>query len=95
MSNFKVGEVLVGQNHVLMPERNGMECVVVGSLRTSEAKDILGNVTVAARYEVLWVDGRHTLAKPSYLRRKKPPTGEQSILSMFKVSPPKRIGEIA
>ena len=30
---FEVGEIVIGQNFITSPNRNGMECEIVGSLK--------------------------------------------------------------
>lgn len=93
---FKIGEVLVGQNFVICPEFNGCECVVVGALKMREGINVAtGLLATDLQYAVQWSTGKITNARPYLLRRKQPPAGEQSILAMFKVSRPKRIGEPA
>lgn len=90
MSNFKVGEVLVGQNITKMPQYNGAECVVIEGLK--KRRHYCGEVF---SYKVQWADGFIICVWPGHLRRKQPPAGEQSILDMFKLPVPKRIGEPA
>lgn len=93
---FKVGEVLVGQHFVRDTYRNGQECTVIGKLKIrSWYMPKTGEIRSGVTYFVRWSDGHENCAWPEKLRRKQPPSGEQSILAMFKVSPPKRIGEPA
>lgn len=94
--NFKVGEVLVGQNHIFEKHRNGMECTVIGSLKKcSGFFRGSGKVEFFDGYQVHWANGDVTNSKQKYLRRKQPPAGEASILNMFVVAPPQRQKETA
>lgn len=95
--NFKVGEVLVGQNFLVNTECNGQECVVIRGLapsinRSWNTGDFLDISNV---YEVQWSDGDICVVAPRNLRRKRPPVGEKFVMDMFKVSPPKRQKEPA
>lgn len=84
-TQFKVGEVLVGQNFVNRIQRNGQECIVIeGLFVTDHWDDITGEKHgPEPMYRVEWPDGDQVLVRPRNLRRKHPPYGEQSILRMF------------
>lgn len=88
---FKVGEVLVGQNHIFDTSLNGMECTVVEGLemRTSFATGV--GLEEGMAYVVEWADGRVWDCDPRNLRRKQPPTGEESILRMFTAPAPREV----
>jgi hypothetical protein len=93
---FKVGEVVIGQNFVFSTHRNGMEAEIIGGLSEREGWDeVTLEYYASTCYEVLWADGRITIQEPHYLRRRKPPTtGEESVLALFKRTP-QREGEPA
>jgi hypothetical protein len=89
---FKVGEVLVGQNHVKGIDRNGMECTVLGALSQRVCHhESVDESYIAMRYHVVWADGMETHAAQNKLRRKQPPAGEQSVLDMFKLPAPREV----
>lgn len=90
MSDFKVGEILVGQNHIINTEKNGMECEVIGDLvmRTGYPGGLNLPPETKLQYLVRWANGQEWNACPQYLRRRKPPTtGEQSIMSLLLTTP--------
>lgn len=88
---FKVGEVLVGQNYTIRTSRNGMECEVIAPLMLRQWH-FDGEVPAGSGfvYEVRWADGHVNAAFPKNLRRKQPPAGEQSILRMLTQPMPKK-----
>lgn len=100
---FKVGEVLVGQNHVVHTDRNGMQCEVLGELRmrTGRSAALGGALKTSLQYLVQWADGRVWNAAPQYLRRRKPPvadSGERMIAELIRETldrAPQRVGEPA
>lgn len=93
---FKVGEVLVGQNHIRNTEYNGMECIVTGELKMRRFTYIgYTDLYEEMRYKVQWANGIITSASQFTLRRKQPPAGEQSIMDMFKRPAPRKSKEAA
>jgi hypothetical protein len=88
---FKVGEVLVGQNCRRLPQYNGMDCVVrAGLARMQTQHRFTGEIIEGYFYMVVWSDGWESPARPDQLRRKQPPAGEQSVLDMFKLPAPSK-----
>lgn len=78
---FKVGEVVIGCNHISHPEYNECEGVVTSPLEFSDGINLrTGEHSRDFRYTVRWADGSATRALPIHLRRRKPPashTGER------------------
>ena len=71
---FEVGEIVIGQNFITSPNRNGMECEIVGSLKMHKSYNrIRGAWKEAVGHEVKWSDGKITYQESHYLRKKKPP----------------------
>lgn len=73
---FKVGDTAVGCRYFTLPDRNGMECLIIAPLRRIKAFEVgSGAYTTKPRYRVRWADGLeseaqpHTLHKPSRRRR--------------------------
>lgn len=96
MSNFKVGEVLVGHSFIFDTRYNGVECVVLQPAERVQSKHYTSGIMSSdAKHLVKWADGQVNYVRPRNLRRKQPPAGEQFILDMFKLLQPKRIGEPA
>lgn len=96
---FKVGEIVVGQNMILVPHLNGVDLEVIGDLELRVFLDaITGKVNPAEfRYLIRCPDGIEWAALPHQLRRKQPPqsyTGELRIIELFNVQPVK-VGEPA
>lgn len=91
--SFKVGEVLVGVNFITHPDRNDMECIVIGGLDVSDAILVrTGEVVRAcATYEVEWADGFVDNVQPKNLRRKQPPTGLATVLAWFTAPAPREV----
>ena len=84
---FKIGDVCEGQNFVRSPDRNGMQCTIIGGLeirrgripQTTESFECL-------MYRVHWADDDITAQPPYNLRKKRPPasdSGERSIMELF------------
>lgn len=73
MSNFKVGEICIGQNMIYTTQYNGMECTVTGELtvRAYKCRDT-GVRMHGVGYRVRWADGKVTFTKHHNLRRKPP-----------------------
>lgn len=72
MRHFKVGDTAIGCCHATLPDRNGMECQIVGPLRQVRAFEVRrGAYTVKPRYCVRWADGLVSLARPHTLRPKR------------------------
>jgi hypothetical protein len=85
MSTFKVGEVCVGQNFVLDPKYNGVECVVDEPFGEYVGIDRAGLPRRRIGYGVRWANGELSYVNPHNLRRKRPPTtGEELIIAMFR-----------
>jgi hypothetical protein len=75
MSQFKVGDVCVGQHFINWPELNGMECVVESALHMSTGFDPRTcQLFTGMTHVVVWEDGARTFAEPKHLRLKRPPT---------------------
>lgn len=71
MHKFKVGETAIGCRYYTRPDRNGMECKIIGPLRRVRALEVRsGAHTVKPRYRVRWADGMESLARPHTLRPK-------------------------
>jgi len=71
---FEIGEIVIGQNFINWPERNGMECEIIGELKERGSSSLTtGIYTVDECYEVKWEDGITSAQKPYFLRKKKPP----------------------
>lgn len=85
---FKVGEVVVGCNHVIDVGFNGLEAVITGPLEQHDWQHPDGSFGTDLCYALTWANGLEELATPNHLRRRKPPTtGEQSIMALFLVTP--------
>lgn len=71
---FKVGEVCIGQNHVVTTRFNGMECEIIDGLAPRHFRDKFNNMkeTWSVAYMVLWANGETTYAEPPRLRRRPP-----------------------
>jgi hypothetical protein len=91
-AQFKVGDICVGQNFINHPEKNGMECTVIGGLQMRYGVDFRTGVAAwEMLYDVRWADGAESFQEPYTLRLKRPPTtGEQMIRSMFDAPPVER-----
>lgn len=77
MSDFKIGEILIGQNHVMTTDRNGMECEIIGALEMRAGRiGGVGPIETSLAYRVRWADGKEWGAKPVHLRRRKPPAAD-------------------
>lgn len=85
---FKVGEVLVGQNLIEDTEYNGVECIVIVGPVPHVDLEGMG-------YEVEWVDRSRSWQYPHTLRRKQPPSGEQRVMDWFKLPAPSKAREVA
>jgi hypothetical protein len=86
---FKLGEVVIGQNFIYATHRNGDECIIIEPLRLHDA---IGKYTRVisreALYKVRWSDGEEICVAPVCLRRRQPPTtGEHTIMALFLTTP--------
>lgn len=89
---FKVGEVLVGQNFIHMPSYNGMECVVLAGLQMRRGFGMATREPLFGQmYRVQWANGYISSQFPRNLRRKQSPAGEESILRMFTAPAPSEV----
>lgn len=97
MSNFKVGEVVIGIGFVVDVHRNGVECVIAKGLNFGRGVDPkTREIVVDTRYRVQWPDGQFTRVLQHNLRRRAPPTtGEQSIMALFLVTPKQKARKVA
>jgi hypothetical protein len=76
---FKVGEVVIGCNHISHPEYNGCEGVVISPLEYGEGVNLrTGEFSRDFRHAVQWADGSFSRALPSYLRRRRPPAADSN-----------------
>jgi hypothetical protein len=66
---FKVGDICIGQNHVIDTHLNGMECTVVQGVTWGIP---LGKREPDHYVLVEWANGEKTASKPFHLRRKPP-----------------------
>jgi hypothetical protein len=73
---FKVGEIVIGQNHVYHTHHNGMEAEIIGALEMRRCIRLGGVVEMKLAYEVRWADGDVLFQVPHTLRRKQPPKRE-------------------
>ena len=74
MDEFKLGEIVVGQNFVISTHKNGMEGTIIGPLAKCEAIEKgTGRTSTHYRYEVEWANGDTTYQRPKYLRKLPPP----------------------
>lgn len=78
MSGLKIGDVCIGQNHILDLHLNGMECVVTEPLEFVTAFNSLGEIVRDRAYGVRWADGTDAYAAPQYLRKRRPPSTDES-----------------
>lgn len=74
--SFKIGAICIGQNFVQFPERNGMECEIIGELKERRGRGPTGKLFAALSYRVHWADGKVYAVRPRNLRLKKPPVRE-------------------
>lgn len=86
---FKVGDVVEGHGFINSPCRNGMKAIIVLPLDVKiSVLRHSGNIVNEPVYGIDWEDGAKGAARPSNLRRRKPPmTGLEDVLAMFKVQP--------
>ena len=76
---FKVGEILIGQNMIMVTRCNGMECEVIGGLEMRDWRcEITGDFGQSMTYEVRWADGGVTVQEQNELRRRKPPAADSN-----------------
>jgi hypothetical protein len=74
-SPFKVGDVCIGQHFIKVPERNGMECTIIGPLMFALWIDAHSyQICPSYCYLVQWSDGIIVNIAPENLRRKQPPS---------------------
>lgn len=73
---FKIGEIVVGQNFTVTTKYNGMEAEIIGGLEFRRARTSHGKLERGSMYRVQWADGKITSQFPHELRRKKPPKRE-------------------
>lgn len=69
---FKVGEIVVGQNHVYDTEYNGMEGQIVEGLETRRWVTERGEHGKGFVYVVEWATGERCATEPKNIRRKPP-----------------------
>jgi hypothetical protein len=97
---FKVGEVVIGCNHISHPEYNGCEGVVISPLEYGEGVNLrTGEFNRDFRYTVQWVNGSVSRALPINIRRRRPPasdSNERMYVQMWRDmadKAPQRVGE--
>ena len=89
METFKLGEVVIGQGHLIDIALNGMEGVVAGPLRHHLA-DNHGRMERVYGHHIQWATGEQTVTEPHLLRKRRPPeshAGEQAIRELFNRKP--------
>ena len=84
MSQFKVGDICIGQNFINHAILNGMECQIIGGLESRHIRN-KNNTYFAQRYRVKWSDGCITAAQHLHLRLKKPPRREIDTLTSWEL----------
>lgn len=86
---FKIGDAVEGFGFIYYPKRNGMNGVVVDSLKVRPTRNMITQKNYHdAVYGIEWQDGSVTSIEPNNLRRRKPPmTGLEDVLSMFDKQP--------
>ena len=77
---LKVGDLCVGQNHLIDTEYNDMEAVIVGAYGVYSWKHVDGCNGEDLGYMVEWETGETCFATPSHLRLKHPPRSAKSIM---------------
>jgi hypothetical protein len=89
---FRAGEVCIGQHFIMRADRNGCECVVLAAARHMHVRcDTTGRRHAGPMVEIRWADGGETFVMPSNLRRKRPPSGEKSIMDQFTAPAPREV----
>jgi hypothetical protein len=79
MSEFKVGEVAIGQNFEYFPEHNGMECEIIGGLAIRMRMNSHDGTLITDHcYIVVWANGVRCTVSPGYLRKRNPPATDTS-----------------
>lgn len=75
MSNFRIGEIAIGQNIIGYPEYNGMECEIIRGLCSRRIHNGLTGEDMGVRdvYRVKWADGERSSQEPHQLRKKHEP----------------------
>lgn len=68
--SYPVGTICIGQNHVLNVERNGMQCVIIGSIALTDWKASDGSQGTSYLYQVEWADGEISASEHYNLKRK-------------------------
>ena len=75
---FKVCEIVIGQNFVNIPRRNGMECEIIGGLMIRSGINHDGSTGTYMQYRVQWADGTTANVQPYLLRRRRPPASDSN-----------------
>lgn len=84
MTTFSVGEIALGHGFQNWPEYNGVECIVLEGLRPLEALDQRsGEVLRAEFYLVKFSDGEIAEVLPINLRKRRPPSTDESHQAML------------
>lgn len=79
MKTFAVGKVAIGQNFRNWPELNGMCCEIIGGLRPGFGHDSrTGETRKGQFYLVRWADCTELWVMPEYLRKRRPPSTDES-----------------
>ncbi len=81
-AEFKVGDICIGQNHVIDVEYNGMECEVIMPFGLHAWHDLKTGAYggVEAGYVVQWANGKVHICRPQNLRKKQPPRSAKAIM---------------
>jgi hypothetical protein len=78
-AGFKVGDICIGQLHVVDLHLNGMECRITSPLQMHRwFEPISGQLVDGYLYEVEWQNGQLETAFPRSLRKKQPPRSYKS-----------------
>lgn len=70
MSNFKVGDMAIGQNFVTDVQFNGMECEIIGNYDRHLGIGRDGDLRPIEGYKVLWANGKKSIQKEYQLKKK-------------------------
>jgi hypothetical protein len=70
MSNFKIGDIAIGQNFTVDVECNGKECIVLSEYKTHVVHDDVHFLRPVEGYFVEWENGNRGVVEPHKLRKK-------------------------
>ena len=78
MSAFMVGEIVVGRNFVRQTQRNGAECEIIGPLQLRRLVYADAPSESVMAYRVRWANGDIESQPPIRLRKRRPPSTDES-----------------